>query len=137
PRGSAGRGRVARDAAAHRVVWCRRRPCCRRHDRASAPEAGRGRCVGAHGAAPRLPPRDRGPEHDLNSLAVSLRGMKLRIDEDVCPGHGRCYALIPALVDADEYGHGMVIVDEVPDELVAQARLAQTNCPENAITLEE
>jgi ferredoxin len=62
--------------------------------------------------------------------------MKLRIDEDVCTGHGRCYTLAPELFEADEYGHGKVTVEDVPDELLSQARLAQSNCPERAISLE-
>lgn len=62
--------------------------------------------------------------------------MKLRIDEDTCTGHGRCYALAPELFDADDYGHGRVTVDEVPADRLDQARLAVANCPERAITLE-
>ncbi len=62
--------------------------------------------------------------------------MRLRIDEDLCTGHGRCYALAPELFDADDYGHGTVTVDQVPEGLVDQARLAVGNCPEGAITLE-
>lgn len=62
--------------------------------------------------------------------------MKLRIDADACTGHGRCYSLAPELFDADEYGHGTVLHDDVPDELADQARVAVANCPERAITLE-
>lgn len=62
--------------------------------------------------------------------------MKLRIDADACTGHGRCYSLAPELFDADEYGHGTVLVDEVPDSMQEQARVAVANCPERAITLE-
>lgn len=62
--------------------------------------------------------------------------MKLRIDADACTGHGRCYSLAPELFDADEYGHGTVLGDRVPDALQEQARVAVANCPERAITLE-
>ena len=65
-----------------------------------------------------------------------MRPMRLRIDEDTCTGHGRCYALAPDLFDSDEFGHGRLTVDEVPEGLADQARLAVANCPERAITLE-
>ena len=61
--------------------------------------------------------------------------MKLRIEEDLCTGHGRCYALAPELFDTDDFGHGTVTVDDVPDRLLERARLAVGNCPEGAITL--
>jgi ferredoxin len=62
--------------------------------------------------------------------------MRLRIDEDACTGHGRCYSLAPDLFDSDDFGHGVVTGDEVPAELEDQARSAVANCPERAITLE-
>lgn len=63
--------------------------------------------------------------------------MRLRIDEDACTGHGRCYSLAPDLFGADDYGHGVVeVVGEVPEALSEQARLAVANCPERAITFE-
>jgi ferredoxin len=61
--------------------------------------------------------------------------MKLRIDADACTGHGRCYALAPELFDADEYGHGTLLVEgDVPANLEDQGRLAVANCPERAIS---
>jgi ferredoxin len=63
--------------------------------------------------------------------------MKLRIDESVCTGHGRCYALAPQLFDADERGYGTVICAEVPEDLLDRARLAEQSCPEHAVVLEE
>jgi len=65
--------------------------------------------------------------------------MKIRIDEDLCSGHGRCYALAPEVFAArDDDGFGEVIGDgTVPPELADKARLAAANCPELAITLDE
>ena len=63
--------------------------------------------------------------------------MKLRIDEEACTGHGRCYVLAPELFEPDEYGHGSLLAAEVPAGLADQARLAAANCPERAITVEE
>jgi ferredoxin len=62
--------------------------------------------------------------------------MKLRIDQDACTGHGRCYSLAPDLFDADEYGHGTLRLEDVPEHLIEQAQAAVSNCPERAITIE-
>jgi ferredoxin len=62
--------------------------------------------------------------------------MKLRIDLEACTGHGRCYSLSPELFDADDYGHSILLQDDVPEELAEKARLAVANCPERAISLE-
>jgi len=62
--------------------------------------------------------------------------MKVRIDPELCVGHGRCYALAPDVFGADDYGHAVVLVDDVDDALVEQARSGEANCPERAITVE-
>jgi ferredoxin len=61
--------------------------------------------------------------------------VKLRVDPDKCQGHARCYALAPEIFDVDDYGQSSVVVDEVPTELEAKARLAVANCPEYAIEI--
>jgi ferredoxin len=63
--------------------------------------------------------------------------MKLRIDESVCTGHGRCYSLVPDLFEPDDRGYGVVIVDPVPESQRAQAVVAVQNCPERAISIAE
>lgn len=62
--------------------------------------------------------------------------MKVRLDEDACVGHGRCYAIAPDVFDADDQGHCVLrFVDEpVPDQLIDRARQAITNCPEHALS---
>ena len=63
--------------------------------------------------------------------------MKLRIDGDVCMGHGRCYGIAPDLVTYDDEGFP-VIRDElfaVPDDRVAAAEEVVATCPEEAISL--
>lgn len=62
--------------------------------------------------------------------------MKIVIDEDKCTGHGRCYALASELFEPDDYGHGVVLETEPPEGLRRQAKLAESNCPERAITVE-
>jgi ferredoxin len=64
--------------------------------------------------------------------------MKLRIDAEMCTGHGRCYALAPELFEPDEDGHGVVLHGgDVPPGREDAARRAANNCPERAITVEE
>jgi ferredoxin len=63
--------------------------------------------------------------------------MKVRLDEDACTGHGRCYALAPAVFDADDQGHCVIKLEEVPAEHADVARAAVANCPEVALTIDE
>ncbi len=62
--------------------------------------------------------------------------MRLRIDSELCTGHGRCYALAPNLVDADDEGYGVVTVPEVGADHEAEARKAVLGCPERAVILD-
>jgi ferredoxin len=57
------------------------------------------------------------------------------VDADRCVGHGRCYTLAPAIFDADEVGHAIVLVENVSGDLEERAADAEKNCPEGAITL--
>ena len=61
--------------------------------------------------------------------------MRVEIDADACTGHGRCYMVAPSVFTADDSGFGVVAVEGPlgPDELV-EARSAEANCPERAIT---
>jgi len=62
--------------------------------------------------------------------------VKVRVDADLCVGHGRCYVLGPDVFGADDFGHCVILVAEASGELEAQARLGADNCPEQAITIE-
>lgn len=60
--------------------------------------------------------------------------MKVRIDQDKCQGHARCFALLPEVFDVDDYGLSSVKGDgTVPAGLEDKARLAIANCPEFAV----
>lgn len=63
--------------------------------------------------------------------------MKVRVVEDLCQGHGRCYALAPELFESDDLGNAVVRGDGTvrPDQ-EDDARLARDNCPEFAIELD-
>jgi ferredoxin len=64
--------------------------------------------------------------------------MRVRVDPNLCQGHGRCYATAPELFEADDIGNGHEIGDgSVTAELEHQASVAVANCPEQAITIEE
>ena len=64
--------------------------------------------------------------------------MRIRVDRGRCEGHGRCYALAPDLIEADELGNGREIGGGVvPPELETAAHRAFENCPEHAVVLEE
>lgn len=64
--------------------------------------------------------------------------LRLRIDDEICQGHGRCYSLAPDLCEPDDLGAGRVIGDGVVTaELADQAQRAVDNCPECAVSLIE
>jgi ferredoxin len=63
--------------------------------------------------------------------------VKVRVITEKCQGQGRCYALAPELFESDDYGNSVVLGDgEVPAELEESARLAELNCPEQAVVIE-
>jgi ferredoxin len=63
--------------------------------------------------------------------------MRVRVNVDACTGHGRCYSLAPDVFAADDAGHCLLLVEEVPPGLEDQARNGERNCPERAIAVEE
>jgi ferredoxin len=64
--------------------------------------------------------------------------MKVKVDCERCQGHARCAALAPELFALDEFGNAREVGDgTVPAALVDKAYLAQANCPEFAIEVNE
>ncbi|OJZ76177.1 hypothetical protein BRW65_01760 [Mycobacterium paraffinicum] len=63
--------------------------------------------------------------------------MRLELDGEACQGHGRCYSLSPGLFDADEEGHSVLLVADVPVGEEPSARQAVQSCPEEAIALHD
>ena len=64
--------------------------------------------------------------------------MQLSIDSAVCTGHGRCYTRAPQLIESDDEGFPVLLLQgEVPAELLDDARLAASSCPEGAVKLAE
>ena len=58
-------------------------------------------------------------------------------DEALCVGHGRCYVLAPEVFGEDERGHCVPRMLELDGALADQARIAEQNCPESAIRVED
>jgi ferredoxin len=64
--------------------------------------------------------------------------VKVSTDRDRCQGHGRCYDLAPQVFHEDDEGYGWPPDDGVvPAGCEAAARLAEANCPEQAIRITE
>jgi ferredoxin len=63
--------------------------------------------------------------------------MRVAVDREVCTGHGRCYMLAPDVFEPDDRGHCEIVLEDVPDGQLAQAKLAVANCPEHALTLSD
>jgi len=72
------------------------------------------------------------------SEVVRRTVVKIRVDQEKCQGHNRCYALAPELFDVDDYGTASELNDGiVPPGLEDKARLAVANCPEFAVQIVE
>jgi ferredoxin len=64
--------------------------------------------------------------------------VKVRVIDEKCQGHGRCYMLAPDLFESDDIGNAVVCGDgTVSPDQEADARLAADNCPEFAIEIIE
>jgi ferredoxin len=64
--------------------------------------------------------------------------VKVVIDAERCQGHGRCFSLAPSIFGFDELGNGVVLGDgHLDSDSLELAQLAQANCPEHAIFIEE
>lgn len=62
---------------------------------------------------------------------------KIKIDKELCSGHGRCYVVAPELFSDDEAGFGQVIGDgSIDGSNLEAAERAIKACPEKAIRIE-
>lgn len=60
--------------------------------------------------------------------------MRIRVDNEKCQGHNRCWVIVPELFDIDDLGNAHEKNEGVvPPEFEEKARLAIANCPERAI----
>lgn len=63
--------------------------------------------------------------------------LTLGVLKEKCQGHARCHALAPELFALDEFGNAMEIAAAIPVDLEHKAFLAQSNCPEGAILIQD
>ena len=63
--------------------------------------------------------------------------MRIKIDYDLCVGHGLCVAAAPKLFEFEDGDQPRVKVDVIAADCEEQARRAGDSCPERAIILEE
>jgi ferredoxin len=64
--------------------------------------------------------------------------MKVRIDNDRCHGHQMCAIAAPTVFGSDDYGNAVILFEgDVPAELEAATRRAESNCPEHAVIIED
>lgn len=62
--------------------------------------------------------------------------MKARIDASRCEARGYCAKYAPTVFELDDDGYGRALFDgELPAGLEADARTAETACPEQAVLI--
>lgn len=60
--------------------------------------------------------------------------MNVRVDRDVCTGHGMCFMTAPEVFEDDEDGYGRARNDGVVDPgHEDEARSGAASCPERAV----
>ena len=60
--------------------------------------------------------------------------MKVRVNLDLCEGHGRCAAAAPRVFRLGENDQSEVLLEDVGAELVEQVNRAIRICPRQAIS---
>ena len=64
--------------------------------------------------------------------------MRVRVDFDLCQGHGACKNEAPRVFDVDEREHRVVVLAEEPSESEREAvKRAVKYCPTFALKLED
>lgn len=63
--------------------------------------------------------------------------MRIRVDRDLCQGHGTCVAEAPELFRLDANGDLEVILEAPPEALHAKLAAAVRYCPTKALSIEK
>ena len=67
---------------------------------------------------------------------ISLTDMRVSVIDDACHGHQMCAIAAPEVFGSDEMGNATVLISgDIPAELQAKTRRAESNCPERAIVI--
>lgn len=61
--------------------------------------------------------------------------LTFEIDQDICSGHGRCYALAPQWFEADDIGYGSVTASAIDASERPAMEDVMAACPEGAIKI--
>ena len=62
--------------------------------------------------------------------------MKVRLNRSKCEGYGNCVFAAPAVIDLDDDGRAVLLVEEPPEERRGEVNEAVANCPSRAIAIE-
>ena len=63
--------------------------------------------------------------------------IRASIDWDKCEGNGVCARVAPEIFSVDADGNSDVLMEEVPENLRAKAKLAEAGCPVKAVIITE
>lgn len=63
--------------------------------------------------------------------------MTVRVDRELCVGHGRCYVFAPDVFEPDDEGYSTVLLASPEPGRYDAVRSAARNCPEQAVIVEE
>ena len=64
--------------------------------------------------------------------------MRIKVDQEKCQGHNRCFVVASELFELDDYGYSHEVNEGVvPPDLEEKARRAVANCPELAISIDD
>lgn len=64
--------------------------------------------------------------------------MRIKVDWDLCQGHGVCREEAPEVFDVDEAENRVIVLqEEPPEELRGKVKAALKYCPTNALILED
>ena len=62
--------------------------------------------------------------------------MRAIVDKDLCIGCGICEGIAPEIFSLQNEPYAEVLLDPLPDDMIAAAQDAESECPEGAIKVE-
>ena len=81
-------------------------------------------------------PKPNFPTLSAYVIFISVYTMRVSVIDDACHGHQMCAIAAPEVFGSDELGNAIVLIDgDIPAELQAKTRRAESNCPERAIVI--
>jgi ferredoxin len=63
--------------------------------------------------------------------------MRVRVDPDLCEGHGKCQQQAPAVFELRDDDLSYVLIDEIPESERENVERAVRLCPRQAIAITE